>query len=248
MTISIKNKRIAQFMGYKANDNGYYDMAEFGYTYEAEDTIKPCKCTKFKPSEMLFNKDWKWLMSVVEAIDSITNEFVIRDCSATIYVDDNTTIERNESSSRMQAVYDVIIDYLTHENIYADEMRIIKKYFDTHYVGKFETFWDSYSMSEDEFAIVDIMKCIGCGVEYMVVKDSCGIKYDIVSYSSDELKKEIILESGNVFCEITNFIEFIKKCDKYENEAGEIENNLQQLTKSTEKREMYAILAKEQEK
>lgn len=68
------NKLIAEFLEWKKYKDGTFDSSS-KFFWEDEHASMSWNVIRYdwKPSDMLFNNDWNWLMEVVEKIESLEN-------------------------------------------------------------------------------------------------------------------------------------------------------------------------------
>ena len=86
-----------------------------GYTtgHTDRDLINPTSGHNISVDSLEYNSSWPALLEVVDKIDTMTNQFVIRDCSATIYATDTVEFDVDFCDSRLDACYQVIVKFVT---------------------------------------------------------------------------------------------------------------------------------------
>ena len=76
MTTTENNKLLAEFMGCYQNNEGFWGF-ENTPNHKRWHTDRFLDCTKY-------DTDWSWLMEVVEKIENLNFEVIIRGCSVTV--------------------------------------------------------------------------------------------------------------------------------------------------------------------
>jgi hypothetical protein len=113
MNTSESNKLIAQFLGQKKQP---FEFPQFGFIRhngEWKDT--------FTEDQLKFHKDWNWLMSVVEKIESLKDKenngkyyFEIYKTSVTIFGNGTflNEIINTEEKTKIQSVYNACVEFI----------------------------------------------------------------------------------------------------------------------------------------
>ena len=119
MNITVNNALIAEFL--KAR---YFGATSEFDLYGVVDTIEDGENEKhfYTPLQMKFHKDWNWLISVVEKIESL--EFIDRegrfnissvcfDENYTTFIIDGTKgIIQVEGETKIEAVYNAVVEFI----------------------------------------------------------------------------------------------------------------------------------------
>jgi hypothetical protein len=107
MNTTENNKLIAEFMGWKL---GHPELLELRWSDEWFDG-RDKKTTK---GFLHFDTDWNWLMEVVEKIESLCSNrgFEISARFVHIRVNNNLTISSGVKDNRIEAVYNVCIEFI----------------------------------------------------------------------------------------------------------------------------------------
>jgi len=114
------NKLILEFLNTDVNNDGTYELAKFG-------TIRPNGefKTSFTAEQTKFNKDWNWLMEVVDKIESTRDE----ENNGFFYVEIYTTlciifnngnylneIVSAEGKTKLEATYKAVVEFINYYN------------------------------------------------------------------------------------------------------------------------------------
>lgn len=105
---TVNNKLIAEFLNTQINSDDTYELPKFG-TIRLNGDFK----TSFTLEEMKFNKDWNWLMEVVERINNTGRfEVVIQYgfCYITDGMDELTL--SFPASNTIEAVYQAVVEFI----------------------------------------------------------------------------------------------------------------------------------------
>ena len=109
------NKLIAEFMGFQKTNIGWYD---------SEETMPPLSNTydsnTFDEHELAFHKSWDWLMPVVEKIESLGYDVIIRQGTCEIRGEDVNGVEYDNfecfDSGKHKTTYSAIVKFIKEYN------------------------------------------------------------------------------------------------------------------------------------
>lgn len=123
MNTTENNKLIAEFMGYKQDAKGKYeiiedfDIVENIQTYVEDDDYRTVVggivLVNFLPEEMRFHTSWDWLMPVVEKINE-TGRFEVNIGYGRCYItdgEDELTLSMVENQTQY-AVYRAVVEFI----------------------------------------------------------------------------------------------------------------------------------------
>ena len=115
-----ENKLIVDFLNTDVNNDGTYELPKFG-------TIRPNGDfkTSFTLEQMKFNKDWNWIMQVVDKIESIEvigqvfNIQIDRNKTHILYAPANYSSEKwfenliiKESEDKLLNTYQAVVEFI----------------------------------------------------------------------------------------------------------------------------------------
>jgi hypothetical protein len=115
------NKLIAEFLNTDVNNDGTYELPQFG-------TIRPNGefKTSFTLEQMKFDKDWNWIMEVVDKIESIVWEelnetsfnVTIGATSYCIIQDNNGELVEiiGQGKTKIESVYKAVLEFINYYN------------------------------------------------------------------------------------------------------------------------------------
>lgn len=97
------NKLIAEFMQADMNDNGTFELPQYG-------SIRPNGAfkTEFTKDQLKYHKDWNWLMEVVEKIESMGFEVNIGGNEVQIFDQEGDLIYGAMSKTKIQSTYEAV--------------------------------------------------------------------------------------------------------------------------------------------
>ena len=105
--IEKNNKLFADFLNWKKNDDGY--ITPFYQYYRAVDT-RMYQTSTFR--DLLFHKDWNWLIEVVEKIETLGADLTIRAEHTTIVYDEGEQISTYAFKSKIETVYNACVEFI----------------------------------------------------------------------------------------------------------------------------------------
>lgn len=117
---TMENKLILEFLNTDVNNDGTYELAKFG-------TIRPNGDfkTSFTAEQTKFNKDWNWLMEVVDKIESTIDEknngFFYVEIYTTLCIIFNNgnylnEIVSAEGKTKLEATYKAVVEFINYYN------------------------------------------------------------------------------------------------------------------------------------
>ena len=115
------NKLILEFLNTDVNNDGTYELPQFG-------TIRPNGDfkTSFTLEQMKFDKDWNWIMEVVRKIEDLSDEenngeyfFEIYKFGVTIFSNGDyvNEIVNTTGITKLDATYKAVIEFINYYNI-----------------------------------------------------------------------------------------------------------------------------------
>ena len=122
MNTTEKNKLIAEFLQVDKNENGTFELPQYG-TIRLNGDFK----TEFTAENLQYHKDWNWLMEVVEKIenlkfypknstcigfDSFGIEINKNRCDITRYGDFTHLLLQGQGKKRIESVYNACVDFI----------------------------------------------------------------------------------------------------------------------------------------
>jgi len=111
MTTTESNVLIAEFLNVSINENGTFELPEYG-------TIRPNGDFKtgFNKEQLKYHTDWNWLMNAVDKIESFGYVFQLQGNSATFFK--NKTFKEpiwNDSfigNTKLKATYNAVVEFI----------------------------------------------------------------------------------------------------------------------------------------
>lgn len=117
------NKLIAEFMGFPKQQDAVDDRTiayYIGDVIKADNRHNENEDDVFHPDDMQFHKDWDWLMSVVEKIESLGYEFfIVEDRVKIAHNTDHSTetiIDFTLGGSKRDATYKAVVKFINEYN------------------------------------------------------------------------------------------------------------------------------------
>lgn len=111
------NKLIAEFMGWKENESGYYPHPQYEYNYKGE--IIESSMGNYKGDKPLYmlHKSWDWLIPVIEKIESLAFQVVMTKPIAgwsicTIKSEKLNYTEEQAASVKINSVHKAVINFI----------------------------------------------------------------------------------------------------------------------------------------
>jgi hypothetical protein len=117
----MENKLILEFLNTNVNNDGTYELPQFG-------TIRPNGDfkTSFTAEQMKFDKDWNWIMQVVDKIESIVWEelnetsfnVTIGATSYCVIQDNNGELVEiiGQGKTKIESVYKAVVEFINYYN------------------------------------------------------------------------------------------------------------------------------------
>jgi len=112
---TMENKLILEFLNTDVNNDGTYELPQFG-------TIRPNGDfkTSFTAEQTKFNKDWNWLMQVVDRIEDLGYRVGINGISCTIseLLNDEPIISLvlGDRKQKISLVHSAVVDFINYYN------------------------------------------------------------------------------------------------------------------------------------
>jgi hypothetical protein len=114
------NKLILEFLNTDVNNDGTYELPQFG-------TIRPNGDFKsgFTAEQTKFNKDWDWLMSVVGKIEATKDEenngnYYVEIYTSSCIIFSNgdyvNEIVSTSADTKIEAVYQAVVEFINNYN------------------------------------------------------------------------------------------------------------------------------------
>lgn len=118
MNTTEKNKLIAEFLQVDKNENGTFELPQYG-TIRLNGDFK----TEFIAENLQYHKDWNWLMEVVEKIENDINGLSIyyleifksptnKNQVCRIYSKDGKQQVNEYAETKIQAVYNTCVEFI----------------------------------------------------------------------------------------------------------------------------------------
>jgi hypothetical protein len=110
-----ENRLILDFLNTDVNNDGTYELPQFG-------TIRPNGDfkTSFTVEQTKFNKDWNWLMEVVEKIEDLGYRVGINGISCTVseLLNDEPIISLvlGDRKQKISLVHSAVVDFINYYN------------------------------------------------------------------------------------------------------------------------------------
>lgn len=116
MNTENNNTLIAEFMEVEVQDEVYFILPQFPYCNQLTDYNT---YDSYKKETLEYHKNWNWLMSVVEKIESL--EYTVNIEFSTVFInhsddDFEQIIGFGEHYSKIQAVYNACIEFIKYHN------------------------------------------------------------------------------------------------------------------------------------
>ncbi len=117
---TMENKLIVDFLNTDVNNDGTYELPQFG-------TIRPNGDfkTSFTLEQMKFDKDWNWIMEVVRKIEDLSDEenngeyfFEIYKFGVTIFSNGDyvNEIVNTIGKTKLEATYKAVVEFINYYN------------------------------------------------------------------------------------------------------------------------------------
>lgn len=130
-----ENKLIAEFMGYKLERCRNGLAWDIGRAIPAKDHLFPIQGLLHTGRELKFHTEWNWLMSVVEKIEDIEDEFRqakynVNTVQCFVEIVDNRNSEEIvviDGNNRKQATFKAVVEFIKwyNERLYNERNRFI---------------------------------------------------------------------------------------------------------------------------
>lgn len=112
---TVNNKLIAEFLNTQINSDDTYELPKFG-TIRLNGDFK----TSFTLEEMKFNKDWNWLMEVVDRIESLNDGAfdvnILKNGTQIVNYAEMTTIVENVADvsfeNKIEHTYQAVVEFI----------------------------------------------------------------------------------------------------------------------------------------
>jgi hypothetical protein len=117
---TMENKLIAEFLNTDVNNDGTYELPQFG-TIRPNGNFK----TSFTLEQMKFDKDWNWIMEVVRKIEDLSDEenngeyfFEIYKFGVTIFSNGDyvNEIVNTTGITKLDATYKAVVEFINYYN------------------------------------------------------------------------------------------------------------------------------------